>query len=63
MHVTRFNDHEFQDDELVCYCFNYTKSRIVNDYVENGRSVILEKIASAKKAGGCDCTIKNPKKR
>ena len=63
MHVTRFNDHEFQDDELVCYCFNYTKSRIVNDYVENGRSIILEKIASANKSGGCDCTIKNPKKR
>ncbi len=63
MHVTRFNDHDFQDDALVCYCFNYTKKQIENDYVENGRSVILEKIASEKKAGGCDCAIKNPKKR
>jgi hypothetical protein len=63
MHVTRFNDHDFLDDALVCYCFNYTKKQIENDYVENGRSVILEKIASEKKSGGCDCTIKNPKKR
>jgi len=63
MHVTRFNDHEFQDDELVCHCFNYTKNQIINDYVENGRSIIMEKIASEKKAGGCDCATKNPKKR
>jgi hypothetical protein len=62
MHVTQFNDHEFQDDELVCYCFKYTKSLIVSDYVENRRSIILEKIASEKKAGGCDCVIRNPKK-
>jgi hypothetical protein len=63
VHVTRFNDHEFQADVLVCFCFNYTKKQIENDYVENGRSTILEKIASEKKAGGCDCAIKNPKKR
>ncbi len=63
MSVTCFYDNEFQDDELVCYCFNYTKSQIINDYVENGRSVIMEKIASEKKAGGCDCATKNPKKR
>ena len=63
MHVTRFNDHDFQDDALVCYCFNYTKKQIENDYEKNGRSTILEKIAFEKKAGGCDCAIKNPKKR
>ena len=63
MHVTRFNDHEFQDDELVCFCFNNTKNQIFKDFVENGRSIIMEKIAAEKKAGGCDCAIKNPKKR
>ncbi len=63
MQVTRINDHEFQDDVLICHCFNYTKKQIENDYVENGRSTILEKIASEKKAGGCTCAIKNPKNR
>lgn len=53
--------NEFKDDDLVCYCFNYTKKQIENDYIDNGRSVILEKIAFEKKAGGCDCTHKNPK--
>jgi hypothetical protein len=62
MHATRYNDHEFQDDELVCFCFNYTKNHIVKDFVENGQSIIMEKIADEKKAGGCDCAIKNPKK-
>jgi len=62
MHIGRMNDHEFQNDDLVCYCFNYTKKQIIDDFVKNGRSIILEKIASEKKAGGCDCAIKNPKK-
>jgi hypothetical protein len=63
MHVSRFNDPEFQDDELVCYCFNYTKNQIIDDFVKNSRSIILEKIAAEKKSGGCDCAVKNPKKR
>ncbi len=63
MHVIQSDEHEFQDDALVCYCFNYTRKQIENDYTENGRSLILEKITSEKKAGGCDCAVKNPKKR
>ncbi|MDQ1331902.1 MAG: hypothetical protein QG578_2172 [Thermodesulfobacteriota bacterium] len=54
---------EFKDDDLVCYCFGYTKKDIAKDYRDNGRSVILEKIAFEKKAGGCNCAVKNPKGR
>lgn len=53
----------FSPDELVCYCFGFTRAAIEQDYFQNGRSLILEKIAAEKKAGGCDCAHKNPKGR
>ena len=52
--------HNFGDDDLVCYCFEYTKKDIENDFNENGRSIIYEKIVVEKKAGGCKCASKNP---
>lgn len=48
------------NDDLVCYCFAYTKKDIENDLDENDSSVIYEKIVSEKKAGGCNCASKNP---
>jgi hypothetical protein len=60
---TRQFRNEFKDDGLVCYCFQYTKNQIEKDYMDNGRSVILEKITLEKKSGGCDCAQKNPKGR
>ncbi len=50
-------------DDLICYCFEYTKDDIEQDYIKNGRSFIMEKIAEEKKTEGCDCAIKNPKGR
>jgi hypothetical protein len=50
-------------EELICYCFNYTVSDIVNDVRRNGKSTIMERILSEKKAGGCQCAEKNPKGR
>jgi len=55
--------NEFKDDDLVCYCFEYTKKDIEKDYLKNGRSKIFEKITFEKKAGGCNCALKNPKGR
>ncbi len=55
--------NEFDDNDLVCYCFQYTKKQIEKDYTDNGRSMILERIALEKKTGGCDCAQKNPKGR
>jgi hypothetical protein len=52
-----------QKDSLVCYCFEYTKDDIEQDFTKNGRSLIMEKIAAEKKAGSCDCATKNPKGR
>jgi len=55
--------NEFKDNELVCYCFHYTKKQIEKDYIDNGRSMIIEKITLEKKNSGCDCAQKNPKGR
>jgi cation transport ATPase len=53
--------HQIKD--LVCYCFGFTKHDIAQDLVENGRSLIMEKIMTEKKTGGCDCKNLNPKGR
>lgn len=47
--------------ETICYCFNHTRADIERDYLENGRSLILEKIIAAKRLAACRCAIKNPK--
>lgn len=53
--------NNFKDNELVCYCFEYTKKDIQNDFMEHGYSKILERIKTEKKNNGCNCEIKNPK--
>ncbi|MCK8604264.1 hypothetical protein K1V27_21400 [Syntrophobacteraceae bacterium DRH4] len=50
-------------EDLICYCFNYTTLDIERDVLQNGRSTIMDKIVSEKKAGGCQCATKNPKGR
>jgi hypothetical protein len=62
--VNHGESHEITDhraDDFVCYCFEYTRGDIEQDFIKNGRSLIMEKIAAEKKTGGCDCTNKNPK--
>ena len=54
---------DYKLDDLVCYCFGYTVNDIEQDFIKNERSLIIEKIAAEKKAGGCDCVNKNPKGR
>jgi copper chaperone CopZ len=50
-------------NDLICYCFGYTVNDIEQDFIKNRRSLIIEKIAAEKLAGGCDCANKNPKGR
>jgi hypothetical protein len=50
-------------ETLICYCFSYTASDIERDVLANGKSTIMERIMSEKKAGGCQCATKNPKGR
>ena len=47
----------------VCFCFGYYESDLEKDIREQGKSLIMEKIMEKKKAGGCQCETKNPKRR
>lgn len=49
--------------EVICYCFDYSREDIIRDLLENGRSLIMEKIESEKRLGSCRCALKNPKGR
>ena len=49
--------------ELICYCFNHTVENIEQYIKVHGKSIIMENIMAEKKAGGCQCTTKNPKGR
>jgi len=49
--------------ELICYCFDYSREDIIRDVLQNGRSLIMEKIESEKRFGNCRCALKNPKGR
>lgn len=51
------------EQELICYCFNYTRKDIEKDIQKHGRSLILEKINQEKAKGNCECAKKNPKGR
>ena len=50
-------------DDLICFCFQYTKSDIEVDILKNRKSTIEERIKAEKKAGACECTTKNPSGR
>jgi hypothetical protein len=46
--------------DLICYCFEYMADDIEQDYLEHGKSTIMEKIQMEKKFGNCQCATKNP---
>jgi len=52
------------DRNLICYCFGYSEEDINKDVLENnGISLILERILSEKKTGGCNCKTNHPRGR
>jgi len=55
--------NEFQDNDLVCHCFKYTKKDVETDFKENGRSLIYRRVAAEKKSGKCNCATLNPRGR
>jgi len=50
--------------EKICYCFDYTETDIIADARNNqGHSLILEQILTAKKQGSCRCAETHPEGR
>ncbi|MBU0483499.1 MAG: hypothetical protein KKB30_03160 [Proteobacteria bacterium] len=48
---------------LICYCFGYTTEDIKQDFLANGRSLIMARIIDDKKNEKCHCESTNPKGR
>ncbi len=48
------------DDVNVCYCFEWTRSRIKDEIRRTGSSTASTQIAREIKAGKCACDVKNP---
>ena len=48
-------------DVYVCYCYDWTRSRIENEIRETGVSTASRKVAEKVRASLCECDIKNPK--
>ncbi len=46
------------ENDLICFCFNYTAEDIRQDYQKNGRSVILEKIQEEKNSGTANVLLR-----
>lgn len=44
----------------LCYCFDHSAESIREDWVQTGKSTILESIKAEVKAGNCRCEVTNP---
>ncbi|MFZ0132529.1 MAG: hypothetical protein WAK95_08290 [Desulfobacterales bacterium] len=47
----------------ICHCFQYTAEDVRQDFLRNGRSLIMEKIQATKRLGGCHCSVNHPQGR
>ena len=65
MQLNPFEPHRTggEEQELVCFCFHYTRQEIEQEYRIHNHSTILDSIVLAKKTGGCDCMRLNPRGR
>ncbi len=44
----------------MCYCFGWTKEKIIEQIQKQGYTTIIEEISTKIKANKCDCIRKNP---
>ncbi len=48
------------EDCPICYCFGWTRKRILQELEETGKSTALDEISAHTKAGRCGCEVNNP---
>lgn len=51
---------ETDDPIPVCYCFGWTRKKILNQFKQQGFSTAVQEISDKIKAGGCACEVNNP---
>lgn len=54
---------EKEDPIPVCYCFGWSREKILNQIKEEGKSKAVEEISAKLRLGECACEIKNPSGR
>lgn len=54
------NPKHHKDNPLICYCFGYTRNDLEQDFIKNGKSLIMGKIMAEKRLGRCQCVTNNP---
>lgn len=59
MNSINHDDH----NEILCYCFGFTRKDIMDDLRQHGTSTLLTKITNAKLSGKCRCVDTHPEKR
>jgi len=47
-------------NDLVCYCFLYSRKDIEVELKASGDTTIFERISAEVKAGNCACEVRNP---
>jgi hypothetical protein len=51
---------ETEDPIPVCYCFDFTERKILDEIAATGQSTVMDYITKKVQAGECACEIKNP---
>ena len=49
-------------NDILCYCFGFTRKDIADDLRQHGTSTLLKKITQAKISGKCRCADTHPEK-
>ena len=57
--IPSFKGSPSQND-LVCYCFLYSRQDIEDELKASGDTTIFERISAEIKAGNCACEVRNP---
>jgi len=57
--VPSFKGSPSQND-LVCYCFLYSRQDIEDELSTSGETTIFDRITAEVKAGNCACEVRNP---
>lgn len=47
-------------DVNVCYCFGYTRQKVLDEIRDTGKSTVVESIKAQMKDPGCHCETRNP---
>jgi hypothetical protein len=48
------------DNVLICYCFQHTRGEILQEFIQSGKTTIIDDINTGIQTGQCACDWRNP---